>query len=205
MNIVFDLDGTLIDSRLRLYRLFQFLALNSTLTYDQYWAFKKNKVSNESILKTELGYGHDQVVKFVENWMDLIESPNYLSLDSNFDGMHKALADLKEIGSLYVCTARQLRQPVQEQLSRLNLLQFFKEVFVTEQKYSKDSLIAANVKNLCSNDWLIGDTGKDIMVGKILGMKTCAVLTGFLNRKSLQGYEPDLIVGSVVDFKKTIL
>ena len=52
MNLIFDLDGTLIDSRLRLYNLFQQLVPTSELTYQDYWAFKQEKVSNEDILVT---------------------------------------------------------------------------------------------------------------------------------------------------------
>jgi len=200
VNIVFDLDGTLIDSRLRLYRLFQHLAPDSPLSYDQYWAFKQNKISNETILSSELGHDQDQIGRFVAQWMTLIESPTYLTLDGNFAGIHATLTGLQQQADLHVCTARQLRQPVLEQLGDLNLLQFFKQVLVTEQKYSKESLIAARVASLNSQDWLVGDTGRDIQVGKLLNMKTCAVLSGFLSRESLQSYDPDLILDSVVNF-----
>lgn len=203
MNIVFDLDGTLINSKLRLYRLFQHLAPDSSLTYEQYWAFKQNKVSNETILSSELGHDQGQVTRFVAQWMTLIESPPYLALDGNFAGIHASLAGLQQQADLHVCTARQQRQPVLKQLASLDLLQFFKQVLVTEQKHSKESLIAAHVAGLSTQDWLVGDTGKDIQVGKLLSMKTCAVLSGFLSKESLQSYDPDLVVDSVVDFRRT--
>jgi len=204
MNIVFDLDGTLIDSRLRLYRLFQHLVPDSSLSYAQYWAFKQNKISNEKILSSELRHDQKQIARFVAQWMTLIESPPYLALDSNFAGIHSTLAVLQQRADLHVCTARQLRQPVLDQLESLNLLQFFKQILVTEQKQSKESLIAAHVAGLSTQDWLAGDTGKDIQVGKLLNMKTCAVLSGFLSRESLLSYAPDLIVDSVIDFQHAI-
>ncbi len=200
MNIVFDLDGTLINSKLRLYRLFQHLAPSSTLTYDQYWAFKKNKISNEEILEIELGYDNAMIGEFVANWMSLIESKPYLELDRSFDGVYETLEKLQELGDLYVCTARQLRQPVLEQLSDLNFLQFFKRVLVTEQKVKKESLIANYVVGLSCQDWFVGDTGGDIQVGKFLNMRTCAVLSGFLSAESLKRYNPELIIESVADF-----
>jgi len=200
VNIVFDLDGTLIDSRLRLYRLFQDLAPDSPLSYGQYWAFKQNKVSNETILSAELGLDQAQITRFVADWMTLIESPAYLALDRNFPGIHAALAGLQQRADLYVCTARQLRQPVLDQLANLGLLPFFKMVMVTEQVQNKESLIAAHVASLSPQDWMVGDTGKDVQVGKMLNMKTCAVLTGFLSRESLQSYAPDLMIDSVVNF-----
>jgi len=197
MNIVFDLDGTLIDSRFRLFRLFNDLAPDSLLTYEKYWDFKKKKISNEQILSSELGYDLGRINRFVTQWMTLIEAPHYLLLDSNFEGIHAALGKLKLQANLHVCTARQMRQPVLDQLASLKLLQFFNHVLVTEQKKSKELLIASHVDGLSSQDWLVGDTGKDIQVGKKLNMKTCAVLSGFLSRESLLLYRPDLIVDSV--------
>ena len=200
MNIVFDLDGTLIDSKPRLYRLFQHLVPSSQLSYDQYWEFKRNKISNEVILSSEMGFNKDAITCFVTEWMRMIESPEYLELDSNFPDMHATLARLQGEADLYVCTARQLRQPVLDQLERLNLLPFFTQVLVTEQKNTKENLIGTHIKNLCECDWMLGDTGKDIQVGKLLSIKTCAVLSGFLDYKNLHLYNPDLIVDSVIDF-----
>ena len=197
MNIIFDLDGTLIDSRLRLYRLFENLVPNSQLSYEQYWTLKQNKISNEMILSSHLGKSQDEIALFIHQWMALVESPQYLGLDRNFAGIHIALAKLQQQANLHVCTARQSRQPVLDQLTRFDLLRFFAQVLVTEQKCDKKSLIVSNITNLSAQDWLVGDTGKDIQAGKLLGIKTCAVLSGFLSRESLEPYEPDLIFDSV--------
>ena len=132
--------------------------------------------------------------------MRLIESPSYLEFDTNFDGMHDTLSRLKDQASLYVCTDRQFFQPVLEQLERLDLLHAFDDILVTEQKNPKERLILKHLPNLCEKDWIIGDTGKDINIGKLLNLKTCAVLSGFLNREVLLTYEPDIIIESAVHF-----
>ena len=51
MKIFLDLDGTLIDSKLRLYGLFQELVPESILTYEEYWNYKKDKINHKKILK----------------------------------------------------------------------------------------------------------------------------------------------------------
>jgi phosphoglycolate phosphatase len=205
MNIVFDLDGTLINSKFRLYKLFQDLTPKSNLNFDEYWKLKKNKISNENILKLYFGYNQIDVDRFCSDWMNLIESPSYLSLDRGFAGVQQALEKLHGHLNLYVCTARQLRQPVLDQLSSLNLLDFFEHVMVTEQRQSKEFLIMNGVPELCANDWIVGDTGKDIEVGKILNMKTCGVLSGFLSSAVLQKYQPDLMINSVADFPSAVI
>lgn len=199
MNIVFDLDGTLIDSKLRLFRLFEFLAPDSTLSYDEYWSFKKNEISNEWILASLFGFDEKSIKEFDTQWMALIESPQYLQLDRNFAGIEVSLGNLQQRANLHLCTDRQLRQPVLDQLENLNLLQFFEQTLVTEKRVSKGELIVANIPDLSSNDWMVGDTGHDMLVGKSLNMKTCAVLSGFLSREVLCEYHPTDIRESVVN------
>ena len=200
MNIIFDLDGTLIDSKLRLYRLFQDLAPASSLSYSDYWDLKQNKISNQTILSEKLGFESSEISCFLEEWMMLIEETEYLDLDECFPSIHEVLGGLRGDAKLYVCTARQYPQKATEQLKRLNLLPFFEKVLVTEQRLEKKELIAQEVKQKTSDDWMVGDTGSDVLCGKALGMKTCAVLSGFLNKTSLAGYKPDRLLESVADF-----
>ena len=55
--------------------------------------------------------------------------------------------------------------------------------------------------NLTPNDWVVGDTGKDVQVGMALGVNTCAVLTGFMTADALSRYSPKIILESVIEFK----
>ena len=51
-----------------------------------------------------------------------------------------------------------------------------------------------------SDNWIIGDTGMDISVGKKLGIKTVAVLSGFQNLAVLSAYKPDYILKNIKEF-----
>jgi phosphoglycolate phosphatase len=132
--------------------------------------------------------------------MELIETPEYLKLDKKIPGIHNNLNSLQQYADLHLCTSRQMRQATLNQLETLNLLQFFKHVMVTEKKCDKELLIIEKITNLNHRDWLVGDTGNDIQVGKILNIKTCAVLSGFMSLENLRNYGPDLIIDSVVKF-----
>jgi phosphoglycolate phosphatase len=70
---------------------------------------------------------------------------------------------------------------------------------VTKQEVEKSQLILDNIE-IKKEDWILGDTGKDILTGKALQINTAAVLTGFLNETKLKSYNPDIIIDSVANF-----
>lgn len=198
MKIFFDLDGTLIDSRKRMYNLFQHLVSESKLTYEDYWELKRNKIDHQEILLTKFLYSEVEYENFVKNWMDKIELPEWLALDQPFPGVTKYLFALSQRHSLYIITARQSTDRALKQVENYGWTGFFENVFVTNLQKEKFEVL----KNVIieQTDWLIGDTGNDIMTGKKLGMKTAAVLSGFLCKEKLVEYQPDMIINGVKDF-----
>ncbi len=198
MNIFFDLDGTLLDSRKRLYYLFQQLVPESTLSYDDYWNFKRNKIGHKEILNTQFGYSNEMFLFFEKEWMKKIELPEWLDMDKPFEGVTNYLIELKNKHSLYVVTARQFEHIAIQQINDNGWAGIFEGILVTSQKKEKYDLIHSSVK-LSNEDWMVGDTGKDIETGKRLEIKTAAVLTGFLSKEKLIEYHPDEIVNSVLE------
>lgn len=200
MNIFFDLDGTLIDSKYRLYNLFQALASSSQLTFDEYWSLKHARFSNQDILAKKLMYTHTNIEIFTDKWMSLIETPDYLALDTPFPNIERTLKTLSTQADLYVCTARQFEREALIQLEELKLLQYFRKAIVTGQYDSKESLISKQVSNIAVSDWMVGDTGKDVNTGHSLGINTCAVLSGFMSRQALEQYSPTTILNFASEF-----
>jgi phosphoglycolate phosphatase len=200
MNIFFDLDGTLINSKLRLFNLFNSLVTDSVYTFEEYWEIKQNKFSHQEILVNHFGYTENQFKVFQEKWMCEIEKKEWLNLDVPFDGVTQYLTNMMKYADLYIVTARQSKERVSEQLNLFGWKEIFKKVLVTSQVTSKAELIHLNVK-INKNDWIVGDTGNDIMTGKKLGISTAAVLSGFINKSCLLKYQPDLILENVINFK----
>lgn len=202
MKIIFDLDGTLICSKKRLYELFCNLIQSRDLSFSDYWNLKYIGNSNQDILRERFDYTKAEISNFVNGWMKKIESDYYLEMDTLIDGTIEFLERIIQNNSLYICTARQSTCQVAKQLESLSISKYFENIFVTEQKISKAELLKNSGLKFTKHDWIIGDTGHDIITGKEIGINTCAVLSGFMSLDALIGYSPDIIVANIakIDF-----
>jgi len=197
MKVFFDLDGTLVDASDRLYLLFQFLVPVSSLTKDKYWKLKRNKVNHPEILRTQYMYTDEKIKVFENTWLSMIELPEWIALDKPFAGITKHLLELKKDHILYIVTARQSEETAISQITNYGWSGIFDDVLVTKQRYEKSELVKKNRSEV--TDWIVGDTGKDIETGKRLGLRTAAVLSGFLSKERLMEYHPDIIANFVTD------
>lgn len=197
-NIFFDLDGTLIDVKTRLYKLFAELAPQNQLSLDEYWEIKRGRIDQVNLLRNYLRYSEEQIAAFKSLWLSKIEEKDRLAQDVPFLKSGMLLKDLSIDNYLYIVTNRQNRRLAIEQINGYGWAGYVKEVLVTEQTTSKFSLIKERVKTN-KEDALVGDTGEDVLTGKKLGVKTIAVASGFLSKKILLEYNPDLIVNSIED------
>lgn len=200
MNLFFDLDGTLFDSRARLYRLFQSLVIDSSLSFEEYWTIKRRGFSHSEILRERFSYSNEDYREFEKLWMEKIEATEWLALDQPFVGVKEFLFDLKSNHQLFVVTARQFEHMAIDQINNVGWGNIFKEILVTSQQKEKYELIR-DVIIPKKEDWFIGDTGKDIQTGKQLKINTAAVLSGFLSGEKLKEYLPDIIAERVIDLK----
>ena len=195
MNYIFDLDGTIIDSSERLYRLFQRLVPESSFTKEQYWNLKRKKINHETILNSF--FPEHNFSDFEIKWMKMIENPEYLEMDQNYPDTIDVLNELVKMHSLILLTARQSKNNLLAELQRLNIRDFFSLILVTESTSTKDELLCYAEKEYFrkgDNDLFVSDMGKDIIVGKRHGYRTIAITHGFMNSKQLSLYEPDLII-----------
>jgi phosphoglycolate phosphatase len=192
-TIIFDFDGTLLDSTLRLYTLFIDITKFSDLTYEKYWSLKRNGISNLAILASYKidGISNDQ---FTETWMNQIESNYYLEMDELYADVFLKINDLHIKGcTLILCTARQKPEGVLKQLDKFKIKEFFNSVIVTEQKHSKSELFDKNHIDV-NVDFVVGDTPKDIELAKHVNARSVAITHGFLNARTLKKYNPDCMV-----------
>lgn len=202
MNIIFDLDGTLIDSSERMYCLFQELVPESEFTKEQYWDLKRDKINHRMILKRY--FPEYQFDDFNKKWLNFIERDNYLEMDCNYPDTREVLQYLSHKGRIVLLTARQSKEGLYRELERLDLVSFFSHILVTEHKQSKIELIKAVNLGIEEDDYFISDMGNDILEGNTLGYKTVGISHGFMNKEKLMEYNPDYLIDELSELKKLI-
>lgn len=183
---IFDLDGTLVDASDRLYDLFQFLIPESKLMKKEYWNLKRDKVNHQMIL--ERYFQNKSFEDFNAKWLNLIEKTEYLEKDKLYDDTIATLKKLSGNNEIYLLTARQNKKNLLVELERLGIAQYFKKILVTEARCSKAELLKQ--VQFSSEDYFISDMGKDIAIGNAAGLKTIAIMHGFMSGEKLAEYNP---------------
>lgn len=201
MSIIFDLDGTLIDSKERLYKLFIKLIPECDLTKEQYWEYKRNKINHKILLKKL--YPSHQFEDFNKKWMSLIETEYYLSMDQCYSDTIEILKQLNRRKELILLTARQSKSALFKELKVLGLINYFSEILTTEGNYTKEELLFNSIRKFPKlkgkENYFISDMGKDIQLGNEMSYHTIAITHGFMNKENLQKYRPEKIVNNLTE------
>jgi phosphoglycolate phosphatase len=194
-NIFFDLDGTLIDPRIRLYNLFVELVPECKFSFDEYWEIKRNGINQAKLLNKYFNYSEEQVIQFRKLWLSKIEDKERLKQDVPFSKSRVLLEKLSKDNDVFIVTERQKKDLVFWQIRNYGWNEYLKKILATMQKTSKFTIISENV-SVTKHDIIVGDTGEDILTGKKLGIRTIGVTSGLLNKKILSEYDPDLIISN---------
>lgn len=210
INIFFDLDGTLIDASERLYKLFIDLIPDCKLTKQEYWSLKRQNIKHKTIIENFFSNCNNcnnfNFDDFERKWLNNIENIQYLRYDKIFDDTINILQylTLSKKYNLYLLTARQSKENLYKELQKFQLLNYFenfKNVFITEQKYTKTEIINQQFFNLSNDDFIVGDTINDILCGKELNIKTIALTNGFINKNILEKYQPNYLCNTLTELK----
>lgn len=203
-RLFIDFDGTLVDSRRRQYDLFVELVGDITLSVEEYWNAKRCGTNQKEMLKKYSKLPLDQSFSFLGKWMEMIEDPQRLENDELIEGVPAFLDEASKHFNLYLVTGRQSRDLLINQMLKLNIYDYFTDIFNTGQRIGKADCVRANIE-LGDDDVFIGDSGEDILAGKELGIFTVGVTSGASNRERLIKYVPNLIIESVSELPPLIL
>ncbi len=212
-TVIFDLDGTLIDSTDAYFRL-----VEMTLDHLGFPSVKRERILNASdngdfdwnfVLPPDLPADRSRTAK-KEAWDYLrgIYPAVFAETVRLFPGVVQVIEGIAATGMRMgiVTSTPRVNMAHKIYLLRQTGIEHHFGVLVTaddapRKKPEPDPLIACirSLGSIAEKSLYVGDTRWDIRAGKAAGMKTAAVLTGFDPYDALIREDPDLILDSVVD------
>jgi HAD superfamily hydrolase (TIGR01549 family) len=214
--VLFDLDGTLIDSTDAYFQIvneaFKQLGLQPIGRRAILDAVKDGGFDWDAVLPGELKEGRDQLITKARGIIDEIYPLKFQRDVQVFYGVRKLLRDLSagglKIGLVTSTPMKNLKiklTPLKKKAIDRLLDVIITTDDVPRKKPAPDPLILCG-KRLgiaLHKSVYIGDTAVDMQAGRAAGMKTIAVLTGMDSLESLKRENPDLILNNVAEFRET--
>lgn len=188
MNIIFDLDGTLIDSFHRhyvvLYNALKYFDVSDIGWLDeQVFRFcKRNGKSTELYLRGHSGLEDSDIESLIDYWKSHIEDIEILKYDCLFGDTWECLDILKNNHDLFFLSSRSIPENLEAEMRWLGIDKFVKESYIvsppqaTEKKYDR-------LKNFDRRDAIfVGDTEMDYDAANKSGIPFVALNRGFRSR-----------------------
>ena len=215
--VIFDLDGTLIDS-IDIYfaiveKALERLNLPAVSRHRILAAAESEDFKWELILPQEVLKRKEKIID--EAWAVINEIAPQMFAD-NLDliqGAERIVENMASNGlkiGLVTSTQRQYLEAKMQPLKNAGVDNLFEAIItsddVEKRKPAPDALItcAQQLDMKPGNCVYVGDTTTDIKAGKAAGMRTIGVLTGFDEYQTLETENPDAIIESVRNLPEVI-
>lgn len=185
-TVAFDFDGTLLDSRNRhvvvMRDVLNEFGLN--LNLDNLIEFKSFGKNNIDYLKS-MGVDENIAKKIQKQWVEHIESYEYLSKDILYDDAIFLLNKYSKNNELILITARTNIDGLNKQIDKFDLRKYFKEIFVVKPGKTATTSKAEILKSQ-NAILMIGDTTSDADAAKMAGIKFVFHENGFHNKEIIK-------------------
>lgn len=195
--IFLDLDGTLLDTSPRHYKLYKDildgkgLTNELTLQKEKFWHMKRIGKKTRDILPKSLP--DESIVCFEEEWLQKIEKKSYLQYDILFPETKGILAYLNKEFDLVLVTLRNNKENLYWELFNLGLNSYFKSI-ISGKSPKKNLVENYLIKNKWERCFIVGDTEEDIKTGLELDIPTISVSCGIRSREFLEQFNPDFCI-----------
>lgn len=201
MNVCFDLDGTLLDVSNRHYQVYvaavEWLH-GKPLTKRRYWELKRRRTEVPRLL-AESSLSPEVASRYMERFVELIETPQMLTKDRLIVGAEASLKELSGSHSLYLVTLRRSRSDLRDQLRQLRIEQYFNRILVSQtgdEPYKKKMELIRRIPNF-GEGVVVGDTEADIVAAKRLNLRAVAVRSGVRNGEYLNTLDADFVLDGI--------
>jgi 2-phosphoglycolate phosphatase len=215
--VIFDLDGTLIDSAPIYYELidvvFKRLDIPPVDRQVLLEAMKNGEFEWDLVLPDEMKPCQEEVIQSAQKLIEDIAPSMFRSQVKLIPGTAQALKAIAAEGLRLALATSTLRDYMAVKLGPLrkagieNLL----EVIVTADDVRNKKPHAEPLLKCCrmlgfapGQCAYVGDTRVDIRAGRAAGMQTVGVLTGFDGYEALKNERPTVIIDSIADLKATL-
>ena len=210
--VLFDLDGTLIDSINVYYKVvetvFEKLNLPPVSRGHIYAAVDDGRFRWDRVLPADNVTGKDEIILRSMKLARKIYPDIFRREVDFFQGVPKLLAGINALGiKVGIVTATPSDNMAEKNLllKRKGVSPYI-ETIVTNDDAPNPKPAPDSVLECCrrlavepQTTLFVGDTGVDIRAGKAAGTMTVAVLTGFDDRETLDRETPDAILNQVTD------
>jgi phosphoglycolate phosphatase len=202
-NIIFDLDGTLVDSKRDIARAQHWalaqLGVNSYKPEELYPLIGKPLTETFSkLLPADLHYRIPEAVELYKNHYP----PRALETTTLFPGVSETLDTLRQRGFLLATATTKMTAGTLRVLTHFGIAEHFVQIQGSDNiPFKPDPFII--MKILEDQSWkknetlMVGDTDNDIMAGKSASIATCGVTYGSLTKEQIEQCKPDIIIHSL--------
>lgn len=206
-TVVFDLDGTLVQSHTNIYK--------ATM-----YAFEKLKIVDilpEKQFYNKIGHHFEDifadfriVVDDFEKFIKVYKDAYFDFIDSSilYPNVEKVLDELKAQNFNIALLTTKGQDQADRIIDHFNLSQYFDYIMGRRlgiaHKPAPDMLlhICEKLNASPANVLMVGDTEMDILCGKNAGSRTCGVTYGYRTKEELQNLNPDFVINELNELLK---
>ena len=178
MTIALDLDGTLITTGTKQSMLLRAVSRRFGIEIEaaDVWLRKREGMSNQAAL-LDMGVYRATADAISREWIRLVETPYWQSLDRLFDDSRKVLTTIINGGETCILiSARSNPYLYKQQVYQLNLSGHFEQIFCVSPTNSVAE--KAEILERSSVRLFVGDSETDYEAAKLAGVHFEAVATG---------------------------